>query len=112
MKIRTRLLDFGAFVRYLGQRWVEDRCMQTAASLAFTTLLALAPVFGIAVALLSRAPFFEQVLVQIKIFLLLNLLPELAHRIITVYMEEFAANAVRLTTVGVAALCVTAMATM
>jgi membrane protein len=112
MEIRTRLLDFAAFLRYLGQRWVEDRCMQIAASLAFTTLLALAPVFGIAVALLSRAPFFEQVLVQIKIFLLLNLLPEIAYRIITVYMEEFATNAVRLTTVGVAALCVTAMATM
>ena len=30
------------------------------------------------VALLSRAPFFEQVLVQIKIFLLLNLVPEIA----------------------------------
>jgi membrane protein len=86
--------------------------MQIAASLAFTTLLALAPVFGIAVALLSRVPFFEQVLVQIKIWLLLNLLPDIAYRIITVYMEEFAANAVRLTTVGVAALCVTAMATM
>jgi membrane protein len=110
--MRLRLPDAVDFVRYLGRRWVEDRCMQTAASLAFTTLLALAPVFGILVALLSRAPFFEQVLVQIKIFLLLNLLPEIAYRIITVYMEEFAHNAVRLTTVGVAALCVTAMATM
>lgn len=110
--MKDRLLDIADFARYLGRRWVEDRCLQTAASLAFTTLLALAPVFGIAVALLSRAPFFEQVLVQIKIFLLLNLLPEIAYRIITVYMEEFAHNAVRLTTVGVAALCVTAMATM
>src|SRR3954469_5727495 len=112
MRIRTRLLDFAAFVRYLGQRWIEDRCMQTAASLAFTTLLALVPVFAIAVALLSRAPFFEQVLVQIKIFLLLNLVPEIAYRIITVYMEEFAANAVRLTTLGVLVLFVSAVATM
>jgi membrane protein len=68
--------------------------------------------FAIAVALLSRAPFFEQVLVQIKIFLLLNLVPEIAYRIITVYMEEFAANAVRLTTLGVGVLFVSALATM
>jgi membrane protein len=35
---------------------------------------------------------------QIKIFLLLNLMPEIAGKIITVYMEEFSANARRLTT--------------
>ena len=62
--------------------------------------------------LLSRAPFFEEVLVQIKVFLLLNLTPEIAGRIITVYMEEFAANAVRLTTLGVAVLFVSALVTL
>jgi hypothetical protein len=39
--------------------------MQIAGSLAFTTILALVPLFAIVVAMLSRAPFFEQVLVQI-----------------------------------------------
>ena len=110
--MKKRILVAIAFLRYLWRRWTEDRCLQIAASLAFTTLLALAPIFGIGVALLSRAPFFEELLVQIKIFLLLNLVPEIAHRIITVYLEEFATNAVRLTTLGVAGLFVTAMATM
>ncbi len=63
--------------------------------------LALVPVFAIVVSILSAAPFFGEVMVQIKIFLLLNLTPELAGRIITVYLKEFADNAVRLTTVGV-----------
>ena len=110
--MKARFLAAWRFARFVLRRWNEDRCLQIAGSLSFTTLLALVPMFAIAVALLSRAPFFEQLLVQIKVFLLINLVPEIAGRIITVYMEEFAANAVRLTTVGVGVLFVSAMATM
>jgi membrane protein len=70
------------------------------------------PAFAIVVAVLSRAPFFEQVMVNIKVFLLLNLAPEIAGRIITVYLEEFAHNAVRLTWLGVATLFASALVTM
>jgi membrane protein len=107
-----KLLDVFGFLRFVLRRWAEDRCHQIAGSLTFTTLLALAPMLAVAVALLSRAPFFDDVMVQIKVFLLLNLAPEIAGRIITVYMEQFARNAVRLTTLGVAALFVTAVALM
>ena len=107
-----KLLDFLAFLRYVLRRWGEDRCPQIAGSLAFTTLLALVPVFAIAVAMLSRAPFFEDLMVQVKIFLLLNLVPEIAGRIITVYMEEFARNAGRLTTLGLLILFATSVALM
>ena len=110
--VKSRALALWRFVRFVLRRWNEDRCMQIAGSLAFTTLLAIVPVFAIAVALLSRAPFFEQLYVQIKVFLLINLVPELAGRIITVYMEEFARNAVRLTWMGVAVLFVSSVVTM
>ena len=101
-----------AFVRFVIQRWVDDRCPQIAGSLAFTTLLAMVPVFAIAVAVLSWFPFFERVMAQIKIFLLLNLLPEIAGRLITVYMVEFERNAARLTWIGVAALFVMSVSLM
>ena len=110
--VRERLLDALGFLRFVLRRWTEDRCPQIAGSLAFTTLLALVPVFAIAVALLSSLPFFNAVMVQIKIFLLMNLVPEIAGKIITVYMEQFRANAARLTTVGVAVLFITAVALM
>lgn len=110
--MRTWLLDVLGFLRFVLRRWTEDRCPQIAGSLTFTTLLALVPVFAIAVALLSRLPFFDDVMVQIKVFLLLNLAPEFAGKIITVYMEEFRRNAGRLTTIGLAALFVTAVALM
>ena len=110
MLVRLRTL-FG-FLRFVLRRWSEDRCPQIAGSLTYTTLLALVPVFTIAVALLSSAPFFESVMTQFKVFLLMNLLPEIAGTIIKVYMEEFARNAARLTTVGVAMLFVMAIALM
>jgi len=110
--VADKLLDALRFLRFVFGRWNEDRCPQIAGSLAFTTLLALVPIFAIAVALFSRLPFFEDVMAQIKVFLLLNLAPDIADRIITRYMEEFAQNAGRLTTLGVAVLFVTAIALM
>src|SRR5512138_186360 len=82
------ILDAFDFVVFVFRRWSHDHCPEIAGSLAFTTLLALVPSFAIAVAILSHAPFFEAVMVQIKVFLLLNLVPEIAHRIITVHMPQ------------------------
>jgi membrane protein len=110
--VLAKLLDALGFLRFVLRRWSEDRCPQIAGSLTFTTLLALVPIFAVAVALLSRAPFFEDVMVQIKIFLLLNLVPQIAGKIITVYMEQFRENAAQLTTVGLVVLFFTALALM
>jgi membrane protein len=104
--MRAKLLDVLGFLRFVFARWTEDRCPQIAGSLTYTTLLALVPVFVVVVAVLSWAPFFEDVMTQIKIFLLMNLIPEIAGKIITVYMEEFSSNARRLTTVGLGAVLV------
>jgi membrane protein len=98
------------FLAFVLRRWGEDRCPQVAGSLTYTTLLALVPLFTIVVALLSSLPFFEDVMVQVKIFLLLNLVPEIAGKIITVYMQQFSGNAARLTGVGLAGLFVMALA--
>lgn len=104
--MRAKLLDVLGFMRFVLSRWTEDRCPQIAGNLTYTTLLALVPVFVIAVAVLSSAPFFEDVMAQVKIFLLLNLMPEIAGKIITVYMAEFSSNAKRLTTLGLIAVFV------
>jgi len=104
--------DFAGFLAFVFRRWSEDRCPQVAGSLTFTTLLAIVPLFTIVVTMLSAAPFFAAVMVQIKVFLLLNLVPEIAGRIITVYMTQFAASAANLTAVSLAALFAMALATL
>lgn len=106
------LRDLPGFVAFVIRRWQEDRCQQVAGSLTFTTLLALVPLFTVAVAVLSSLPFFEGAMVQIKVFLLLNLVPEIAGKVITVYMGQFAEAAGRLTTVSLVALLAMALVTL
>ena len=106
------LRDIAGFVAFVIRRWQEDRCPQIAGALTFTTLLAIVPLFTVAVAVLSALPFFEGAMVQIKIFLLMNLVPEIAGRIITVYMIQFAEAAGRLTTVSLVALVAMAITTL
>lgn len=95
------------FAQFLVARFVRDRCLQIAGSLTFSTLLSLVPLFAIVISIISHFPFFQQLLTQIKIFLLLNLVPDIAYRIITVYMGQFTDNARELTYVGIGFLLAT-----
>jgi membrane protein len=104
--------DLQAFIRFVAVRFVQDNCMQIAASLTFTTLLSLVPLITIALTLFSAFPVFDNFSTQIKIYLLGNLMPETAGRVITHYMEQFAESAGRLSAVGVVFLAVTAMMMM
>ncbi|MCR4304595.1 MAG: YihY family inner membrane protein [Gallionella sp.] len=110
--MRKNLRDIIILVRFIAARFVQDRCMQTAASLTFTTLLSLVPMITIALTMFSAFPVFEDFSDQIKSYLLKNLMPETAGVVITRYMQQFAESAARLTTVGIGFLVVTAMSTM
>ena len=105
-------LDILGFARFVLRRWTEDRCPQIAGNLTYTTLLALAPSFAVGVALLSSTPLFGPAMAQARTFLLANLAPAVAERIIRVYMEDFARNAQRLTWPGVAAVLVLSVVLM
>jgi membrane protein len=106
------LQDIRALVRFIAGRFVQDRCTQTAASLTFTTLLSLVPMITIALTMFSAFPVFENFSVQIKTYLLNNLMPETAGVVITRYMQQFTESAARLTTVGIGFLALTAMSMM
>lgn len=100
--------DILGFTRFIMQRIHEDRCSQVAANLTFTTLLGLVPMITIALTLVSAFPAFSDFLLEIKAFILKNLVPDVAGRLISSYMEQFTQNAARLTTIGIALLAVTA----
>lgn len=100
------------FMRYVAGRAAEDRLVQVASSLTFTTLLSLVPLVTIAMASIASFPAFSSLAIEFKIFLLTNMVPEVAGKVITVYMEQFAAAAARLTGLGIAFLAVTAMMLM
>lgn len=93
-------------------RLEEDRCFEVAASLTFTTLLALVPLITIALAIFSAFPAFASLTAQIKTFILANLVPDASSKVITVYMRQFSDNAARLTALGVLGLAIAAVLLM
>ncbi len=101
-----------AFARYVIAKFRQDKCTQMAASLTFDTLLSLVPLITIALTLFSTFPVFDDFSLQIKRFLLSNMLPETGGKMITRYVEQFAESATRLTAVGFAFLAITAMLIM
>ena len=104
--------DLLNFLRFIAMRFHRDRCVQIAASLTFTTLLSLVPLLTIALTMFSAFPVFEDFSSQIKAFLVNNLMPDMAGKVITQYMRQFTESAMRLTAVGIALLAVTAMLMM
>ena len=106
------LRQLGRFLLHVARRFDEDSCLEIASSLTFTTLLALVPLVTIVLTLLSAFPFFSGLGEQIHQFLLANMLPETAGKIVTGYIEQFSGRAGELTALGTAALAVTAFMMM
>ncbi|MCX7960878.1 MAG: YihY family inner membrane protein [Burkholderiales bacterium] len=107
--------DPGGLVSFLGaayRRFEEDRCLQTAGSLAFTTLLALVPAVTVALALVTAFPVFGQWTSGLDDWLAENVLPEAIADAITKYVAQFTSKAARLTAVGLVFLALTALALM
>lgn len=100
------------FLRLLAERFVDTRCPLVAGSLTFTTLLAVVPLLAVALSVFSHFPGFAQFGDSLSIFLLENLLPETAGRIIATYALEFTQKAGDLTVIGSAILIVTALSLM
>ncbi|MFA6901971.1 MAG: YihY family inner membrane protein [Gallionellaceae bacterium] len=112
MKKITRIihdLHFLNLFKLVIARFNQERCMDMASSLTFTTLLSLVPLITIALTFFSAFPQFADFLMQAKNIIHANMLPETGGKIISQYMAQFADNAAKLTAVGIIFLAVTAM---
>lgn len=96
----------------VAQRFRDEKCGQTAAALAFTTVLGIVPMIAGAVALVSILPFGSGLGAAVHKFLLANLLPDKAGIVITKYVAQFASKAERLTWIGILTLAATALVQM
>src|SRR3989441_1975336 len=106
------LRQLGRFLAHVFRRFNQDRCLQIASSLTFTTLLALVPLVTITLGLMAAFPVFSGLGEHIHAFLLANMLPEKAGKVVTAYIEQFSGQAGRLTALGTALLAVTAFLVM
>jgi len=99
------------FFAYLSEQFLADDCPRTAASLAYTTLLALVPLLAVVFVSLSAFPAFREMGDQMEIFIFKNFVPAMDDTIRN-YLGEFAHKASSLRTIGLVVLIVTVLALM
>ena len=94
-------------------RFYEERGLQTAGSLTYTTLLSLVPLFTVALAVSTAFPVFDAATTALQEFVLENFLPD-ARGIDTIaeQITAFTQNAGRLTAIGLGFFFVTAVMLM
>lgn len=92
-----------AFLEFTWHRFVEDRCMQTAGALSFTSIFALVPVTAAVLGILAAFPGFERWREQLVGWVFINFVPA-AGTAVQGYITEFAANASKATAIGVLVL--------
>jgi membrane protein len=105
---RDQLRRLGAFAAYVWSRFLTERCLRMAASLSYTSLLAIVPLTAIAFAMLAAFPVFDGVRGQLQSVLFANLLPDSAEAM-SDYFDQFVRNTARLTAVGIVGLALTAV---
>lgn len=93
---------------YVWRRFAADRCMGVAASLSYTTLLALVPLMAIGFAMLAAFPVFDAVRQDLQDFAFENFVPS-AGEAVREQMSGFLERTGQLTAVGTAALAITAL---
>src|SRR3954469_14739694 len=101
------------FAVSVARRFKEERALQTAGSLSYTTLLSLVPLLTVALAIASAFPVFAQALDALRGFIVHNFLPDArAVRPVMDMVDAFARNAGQLTAIGLIGFMVTALMLM
>ena len=100
-----------SFSRFLWNRFLDDRCFETAGALAYTSLFALVPLSIVVFGILSAFPVFDAWSGQLTNFVFSNFVPSSA-RVVESQLRDFAESASELTATGVIALLVSLLLTM
>ena len=99
LDIQNRLITIKKIALELVKRFNEDRCFSTAASLSYTTLLALVPFVTVVFSVLSLFPVSQYWADTMEKFLFDNFVPA-AGETVRGYIHEFSTQAGKLTAVG------------
>ena len=96
------------FFKYLRWRTKDAMILRVAASLSYTTLIAVVPLIAIALAIFAAFPVFENVRTQVQASLIQYFVPNIEQNIQN-YIMQFVAASSKLTTIGILGIAVTAI---
>ncbi len=105
---RTSLADYKALPELVIRRYFQDGCAGLAASLTYTTLFALVPLFTLLVSIFSLLPESEQYQQQLIEPLMSFLVPQVGE-VVQEYLQAFSVKASQLTAMGLAILLATSV---
>jgi len=93
---------------YVANRFLSDQCTVRAASLTYTTLLAIVPLLAISFAIFSAFPAFDSLQMKVQLYIFENFVPQVGDTVLG-YLEGFTKQTGKLTTVGIVFLVVTSV---
>lgn len=93
----------------LRERFSEDRLGQAAASLTFSTIIAMVPLFTVALAIFSALPEFDELAQKLEQWLVRSLIPQDIARTVLQYLHQFSSKATSLGWGGGAILLLSAL---
>ncbi|MGK2926119.1 MAG: YihY family inner membrane protein [Lysobacterales bacterium] len=97
--------------RHVWTHFQEDRCFEEAASLGYTSLLAMVPLLAVVFGIVSVFPVFDQWSISLQKFVFRNFLPESGEQIAP-YIDTFLESVSGLTLWGTITLILTALLLM
>jgi membrane protein len=97
--------------RHVWKHFQEDRCLEEAASLSYTSLLALVPLLAVIFGIVSAFPVFGQVSNKLQSFIFSNFIPTAGEQIES-YLNTFLESVGSLTLPGTVFLIITALLLM
>ena len=104
---QTSVKTLSRFIQFVWHNFQQNRGLETAKSLTYTSLFAVVPFITLLLAILSAFPSFQVFGKQIETMIFTHLLPSSSSELAS-YISEFAAQAKNLTWVGAIMLLVTA----
>ncbi|MVW80447.1 YihY family inner membrane protein [Bordetella sp. 02P26C-1] len=99
----------GKMLQFAAHRAAEERLLQVASALTFTTVLGLVPMLAVVLSLFTAFPVFQEFRLALDHFLETSLMPPSVSDNIMNYLNQFARQATRLTTIGGGFLIVTSI---
>ncbi|WP_130620970.1 YihY family inner membrane protein [Dyella amyloliquefaciens] len=103
---RTRSLS-----HFLWQRFIDDKCFETAGALSYTTLVSLVPLIVASLAIFAAFPAFADARSTLVEFVFSNFVPAAGERV-QEYLNGFADNASKLTGLSVLVMFFSALSMM
>lgn len=105
---RNRVLHFS---RFLWQRFLDDKCFETAGALSYTTLVSLVPLTVAVFAMFAAFPVFQGARMTLVSFVFDNFVPA-AGETVQKAIQSFADNASKLTGISILVMLFSALSMM